>query len=233
VANRRWRLARIWSNEVLRSVAPLFTGSILNLSGWKDDDKQGGKYREYFKSAQSYYVSNYQGVRGTEENVVTDFFVDLTAESLPGNLIRQFDVVYNHTTLEHIFDVRLAFRNLCQMSSDIVIVIVPFAQCLHFTESYGDYWRFTPMSMRHLFHDNGFEVIFEAASPHRDAAVYLFFVGSHQPEKWQGKLPPWEPVESLGDWIGSDPPNLKQRTRRIMVELIRKAKSHLQSLLIS
>jgi hypothetical protein len=226
--NRRWWLVRVWSNEVLRSIAPLFSGDIINVSGWQDQDKQGGNYREYFLGAHTYYLSNYRGSRGIEENVSTDFFIDLTAASLPDNLLGIFDVVFNHTTLEHIFDVRTAFRNLCQMSRDVVIVVVPFAQHLHYTESYGDYWRFTPMSLRELFHENKFEVIYEAASPYSGAAVYLLFVGSCRPEQWRQKMPPWAPVQSLGFWIGSAPTSNKQRIKQLLTEVIRKGKYYLR-----
>jgi len=226
--NRRWGVVRIWSNEILRSIAPLFSGETINVSGWLDQDKQGSSYREYFTGAQAYHISNYRGSRGIEENSATDFFIDLTAESLPDNLIGKFDVVFNHTTLEHIFDVRTAFHNLCQMSRDVVIVVVPFAQHLHYTESYGDYWRFTPMSLRELFNENKYEVIYEAASPYSDAAVYLLFVGSRRPENWRQKMLPWTPVQSLGFWIGSAPTSNSQRIKRLLTKVIRKAGYYLR-----
>ena len=199
---RQHRIVRIWSNKILREIAPLFCGDVINVSGWRDEDKQGHTYREYFISAHMYYISNYRGARGIEDNPTTDFFIDLTAPILPNELVGRFDVVFNHTTLEHIFDVRIAFRNLCQLSRDIVIVVVPFAQYLHYQESYGDYWRFTPMSLRELFTENGLETVFEAASPYKCAAQYLLFVGSRRPDLWRDRMPAWEPVERLGDWIG-------------------------------
>jgi hypothetical protein len=218
---------------VLKNIAPLFAGEVINVSGWNDQDKEGSCYQQYFVNAKSYSVSNYDGERGVDEaRDTTTFYIDLT-KPIPSPLINKFDVVLNHTTLEHIFDVNTAFGNLCALSSDAVIIIVPFAQPVHYTNSYGDYWRFNPMSLRELFSRNKMEVVFEAANDHENAGIYLLFVGSKYPEKWRSKLPAWEPICELGDWIGSDPPNLKQRTRRIMVELIRKARSHLQSLLIT
>lgn len=34
--------ARIWTNEELRKIANLFQGRIINVSGERDQDKQGG-----------------------------------------------------------------------------------------------------------------------------------------------------------------------------------------------
>lgn len=73
-------------------------------------------------------------------------FLDLAAEDINQELIGKYDVVFNHTTLEHIFKVEKASQNLCLMSKDIVIVIVPFLQEQH--AEYGDYWRFTPLTIK-------------------------------------------------------------------------------------
>lgn len=231
---RQSRLVRVWSNKVLRNIAPLFSGDVINVSGWKDEDKEGRTYREYFTSARGYYISNYKGERGIKDNPATDFFIDLSVPNLPSELIGRFDVVFSHTTLEHIFDVRTAFRNLCQMSRDIVIIVVPFAQHLHYTKSYGDYWRFTPMSLRTLFAENGFEVIFEAASPYEYAAQYLLFVGSRHPDRWRNKMPPWEPIERLGDWIGRDGlgTHLINKAKKLIKKFLMRGYRYFRSLLI-
>lgn len=229
------RRARIWSNKVLREIAPLFSGDIINVSGWKDEDKEGHTYREYFTSAHSYCISNCKGSRGIEDNPLTDFLIDLTAPALLSDLDRRFDVVFNHTTLEHIFDVRTAFRNLCQMSRDVVIVVVPFAQRLHYEESYGDYWRFTPMSLKSLFAENRFEIVFEAASPYEYTSQYLLVVGSRQPDYWQGRMPPWKPVERLGDWIGRAKwsTRLRYKVGELLAKFITRGHRCLRSFLIS
>ena len=199
---RNFRLPRVWSNQILQSVAPIFSGDVVNVSGWDDRDKEGNHYRSYFSNANNYFLSNYVGERGAADaSQMTDFLIDL---SLPvsAEFIERFDVVYNHTTLEHIFEIDIAFRNLCTMSRDIVIVVVPFAQEVHFNPSYGDYWRFTPMGLRKLYEKNGLEVIFEAANHHINAGIYLLFVGSKYPDKWSSKIPKWKPISDLGNWIG-------------------------------
>lgn len=197
---RRFRLARIWSNDELRRLAPLFDGHVANVSGWDDRDKEGNRYRSYFTAASDYSLTNFSGERGLT-GAEGEHYLDLAAE-LPAELAGRFDVVFNHTTLEHVFEVRRAFANLCRLARDVVIVVVPFAQQQHETESFGDYWRFTPSCLRRLYAENGFTVVYESESPHADAASYLCFVGARQPERWRDRLPPLRPIGVAGSWIG-------------------------------
>jgi hypothetical protein len=201
LVGRHYRIARIWSNRELARLAPLFTGDVVNVSGWEDRDKEGRVYRDYFTAASSYSVTNYGGVRG-HTGRDGELFLDLTAP-MPDELQGRFDVAYNHTTLEHVFDVRQAFRTLCDLSRDIVIVVVPFSQAQHESESYGDYWRVSPGGLRAMFAENGMEVVYESCSPYRNAAIYLLFVGARDPERWRGVLPPYEPLTRVGARIGS------------------------------
>lgn len=201
--DRRFRLARQWSNRELNKIAHLFYGDVVNVSAGENIDKEGRTYDSYFVNARTFYLTNYapgtfRGFQGREN----EYLVDLTKE-LPAELERRFDVAFNHTVLEHIFDVRTAFRNLCNLSRDVVIVVVPFAQQQHDTQGYQDYWRFAPNSLRQLFRENGFEVIYESCNHDADAAVYLFFVASRQAGKWQGLIPSYEPISEAGSWIGS------------------------------
>lgn len=214
--NRSFRLPRLWSNSVLAEIGPRFSGSVINVSGWDDRDKAGGRYREYFPGADSYSISNTVGERGLADSAhVSDFEIDLE-EPLAHELVGRFDVVFSHTVLEHIGDVGLALGNLCKLSSDIVIVVVPFAQQLHCTPSWGDYWRFTPMGLRRLFAANQFEVVFEAANNHSNAGIYLLAVASRHPEQWEGRMPDWKPVDALGEWIGT---TLKRRLGQTLRKL--------------
>ena len=43
-------LTRIWSNQELRKFSHLFRGKVINVSGWKDCDKEGHIYRDYFSN---------------------------------------------------------------------------------------------------------------------------------------------------------------------------------------
>lgn len=202
--DQKYREPRIWSNEQLKKISYLFTGDIANISAGDDVDKQGSTYREYFSQASSYTITNFGGAtyRGFQKRP-DEIELDLTSP-LPDSFKEKFDVVFNHTTLEHIFEVRQAFHNLCELSRDVVILVVPFCQVQHETEGYLDYWRFTPTCIRKLFADEGFEVIYEADNNSFNTSVYLLFVASQQPIKWINKLPLYTPVVLSGTWIGSE-----------------------------
>ncbi len=208
---RKFRLPRIWSNRELEKIAPLFSGAIVNVSGWKDEDKEGGHYKDYFTGATSYTVTNYGGFRGFQGNE-KEILLDLT-QVLPGELHGKFDVVFNHTTLEHIFDTRTAFKNLCLMSKDIVIAVVPFAQTQHEHENIRDFWRFTPTCMRYLFEENGMKLIYESANEHGNAGIYVTAIGTKNPQKWTGKLPVYDQVDDAAWRLGA---SWKEKLKRII-----------------
>lgn len=180
--DKKFRVPRVWSNHELKKFARLFHGSVVNVSGWADSDKEGAKYRDYFANASEYWITNYKpearGFQGDQEN---EIFLDLTTP-LPEDFPR-YDVVFNHTVLEHIFEVNTAFCNLCSLSNDIVITVVPFLQEQH--ADYGDYWRFTPLAVDKLFKQNGLNTIYINANDHADASVYVFAIASRHPEMWK------------------------------------------------
>ncbi|MCP5101320.1 MAG: hypothetical protein GY943_37720 [Chloroflexi bacterium] len=180
--DRIHRLPRIWSNRELKKFAHLFKGDIVNVSAWKDIDKEGQHYRDYFSNASSYTITNYEAESRGFQGYENEHFLDLE-DALPENLYRRFDVVFNHTTLEHIFHVNTAFKNLCDMSHDIVILILPFLQQYHST--YGDYWRFTPLAIKQLFATNDYSLLYQSFNSHKQASIYTFSIASRQPEKWQ------------------------------------------------
>jgi hypothetical protein len=213
--DRKFKIARIWSNQELKKIAPLFTGDIVNVSAWDDRDKEGEYYQNYFTQKDRYYYTNFYGERGFQGNNENEYFLDLT-QDLPDQLKKRFDVVFNHTTLEHIFDVKKAFENLCLASKDILIIVVPFCQKMHGKDKYEDFWRFTPTCLRYLFQENGFEVIYESQSPYENAAIYLFFVGSRHPEKWQSLKSRYQEIKQCGDWIGETSDSLSFRMQTFL-----------------
>lgn len=184
--DRVYRLPRIWSNGELRRLAPLFAGDVINVSAWKDEDKEGEHYKDYFSAATSYALSNWSS-DSLNAGIESDYAIDLEAD-LPENLRRKFDVVFNHTTLEHVFDVFRAFGNLCELSRDLVIVVVPFSQQLHHEPSYLDYWRLTPYALRRLFERNGLKCVYESACDFPNSSVYVLSVGSRDPGKWRSRI---------------------------------------------
>ena len=187
--DRKFRAARVWSNKILRKYAPFFEGDICNVSAWIDIDKEGGQYKDYFAGASSYSVTNYGAKEGHESHKgsygkdgdknVKEYILDLTSPTLPENLRKKFNVVMNHTVLEHIYDNHTAFKNICDMSSEVVISIVPWVQEVHVAPdgAYNDYWRYSPYAMSELYKENGYTMVVCEYNNDFDTAVYLFTIG--------------------------------------------------------
>lgn len=213
-----FRGPRLWSNKELKKIAHLFQGSVVNVSAWRDLDKSiksygeyirgdcnaGVPYRSYFVNAEKYSITNYPkdaGKGGPEAKTAADgpyeSMIDLDLEEeLPRDLVGKFDVVLSHTVLEHVFNVNKAFANLCSMSQDIVILVVPFVQMVHdFNGNYRDYWRFTPFALDRLFEANGYTVLYRAGSDLCQTSLYYFYVASRKPDNWSEHFHP-EPLES-------------------------------------
>ena len=213
--DRKFRLARLWSNQELRKIGGLFDGKVVSVSAGENIDKEGSTYDTYFPQAAEFWITNhapglFRGHAGRPDELLLDLRQPISAE-----LAGSFDVVFNHTVLEHVFEIETAFATLCRLSRDIVIVVVPFAQAEHENAGYQDYWRFTPGCLRRLFESNGLDVVYEAESPHRDAAIYLFFVGARHPERWRDRMPPYGRVENAGAWIGTPISLLQKLINRI------------------
>jgi hypothetical protein len=179
---------RRWSNAELRRVAPFVEGDVVNVSGWRDADKEGNSYRSYFTKAKSYAITNYWGSREANDGAEGSIFLDLQAE-LPNELHARYDTVLCHTVLEHIYDVPKAVNNVCEMTKDLAILIVPFVQDEHYTnELYGDFWRFTPLSLKRLTGDAGLQLLYINSNDNPWYPVYLFAVASRMPERWAGRF---------------------------------------------
>ncbi len=176
------RIPRLWSNRQLARIGDLFDGDVVNVSAWQDSDKDGRVYRSYFPRARSYTLTNFEAGKRGYQGLPGEIFLDLES-ALPDNLKNRFDVVYNHTTLEHVYEFRRAFANLCEMSRDAVIVVAPWLQPAH--SDYGDYWRFSPMAIARLFHENGYSAARITWNDDKNASVYLFAVGVRDQDKWR------------------------------------------------
>lgn len=179
--------ARVFSNIELRKFATLFEGHVINVSGYLDSDKEGSTYKTYFKNCKSYTISNYKGEKGFTDKQ-NEIFIDLESD-LPQELKGKFDVVFNHTTLEHIFKIDKAFENLCALSNDTVILVVPFLQPQHWIEnSFEDYWRISPFALFKLFKKNNLETLYINFNDNFASSTYIFVVATKQPQKWQSKF---------------------------------------------
>ncbi len=171
--------ARNWSNAALREIAPHFSGAVLNVSGGSDQDKEGRNYRDYFKVAEEYAVSNYGTLCGLEG----EFALDLEAAELPGELRGRFDIVFSHTVLEHVYDLPRALDNLTFISRDVVVSIVPFLQSYHHGAWYDDYWRFTPTAMIRLLADRGLRTVYLDWNDDALGNLYILHVAARHPER--------------------------------------------------
>lgn len=179
---------RNWSNVELRKFAPVFDGAVINVSGWRDEDQEGGHYRDYFSAASSYAVSNYSGERGST-GAVGELFLDLEGE-VPNELVGRFQVAFNHTVLEHIYRIDKAVAAICALSNDAVILVTPFLQQVHFEEgSYGDFWRLTPMCIDRMLAEHGFHVVYQSCNDNEWYIVYVLTVAVRDPARYRGRLP--------------------------------------------
>jgi len=189
---------RRWSNRVLKEVAPLFHGDVLNVSGWRDEDKESGYYRDYFSSASSYKVTNYYGTDGPDDGMAESIFLDLEKD-LPAHLDACCDLAWTHTVFEHIGDVETAICNLGKMTRDALLIVVPWMQDEHYTPGlYGDYWRFTPMGLQRLMKMAGCELVYLRANDQPWYPVYLLAIGSKQPDAWRAHFPEIDWSRRLG-----------------------------------
>jgi len=159
----------------------MFGGKVVNVSAWEDKDKEGRTYKDYFTSSSDYFITNFGTDQGVVQGQDNEYFLDLEAD-LPTEMAGRFDVVFNHTVLEHVYDFRKAFSNLCDLSSDVVIIVVPWMQALH--ANYGDYWRFSPQAVVRMFEDNGFSTVYLSWTEKPRTSVYVFAIGTRHPEKW-------------------------------------------------
>jgi len=182
-------IPRAWTNRELQKIGTLLSGSILNCSGWCDEDKQGRCYRDYFPRATEYHVSmrEIRVYEGKDKSIrkQPDVAIDLE-RALSPSLEGCYDVVICHTVLEHVFDIFTAFRNLAALSRDIVIVAVPWCQRVHESslqnDSYYDYWRISPSALKELFGRNGLSLIYINGNWDFHASTYYLAVGSKQPD---------------------------------------------------
>lgn len=182
---------RLWSNRELARVGHLFDGDVVNVSAWRDEDKAGRFYRDYFPHARSYTITNYRSdMRGFQDQP-GEIFLDLEQE-LPSQVCGRFDLVYNHTTLEHVYDFKRAFANLCAMSRDALIVVAPWLQPAH--GDYGDYWRFSPTALARLCVDQGFTPARITWNEDPGASVYVFALAVREPDAWRDAFEfGWDP----------------------------------------
>lgn len=175
-------IPRIWSNNEIKRIGEVFSGDVLNVSGWKDGDKDGDRYVNYFPKARSYTVSNFGaelGASGGEE-----IEIDLS-QPIPSEM-STFELVFSHTVIEHVHPPSVVFKNLCSLSHDSIITIVPFMQPFHGVEGrYTDYYRYSPLALEKRFAEYGFQTVYVSWNhDHPLMNVYIFHLASKNPERF-------------------------------------------------
>jgi hypothetical protein len=180
---------RVWSNRQIEAVAAAVSGDVVHVSAWRDDDKEGRRYRDYFGQARSYATTNVGGLRG--EGAADSILLDL-AEPLDPSLRGRFDLVFNHTTLEHVYALDTAIANLCALSRSDLLLVVPFMQVEHWERpSYGDFWRIGAHGLRQACIAHGFEVL-SLTSNHNPAwPIYYCLHARRLPDPATGPADLW------------------------------------------
>ena len=99
--------------------------------------------------------------------------------------------------VEHVFDVSKAFENMCLLSKNFVILIVPQFQMIHdYHRGYKDYWRFTPFVIDELFKRNNYTVLFRETTYGFSESNYLFYIATKRnAENYKKYFPLLKPVE--------------------------------------
>ncbi len=182
---------REFSNALIRQYGAVLSGSVINVSGWNDGDREGGTYQSYFPQHTSYTVSNYEvrdrGMGSMHGTGITEISLDLN-QPIRKDLEGAYDVVFNHTTLEHVVHVEQAFANLCALSRDAVVLVVPVMQQFHILPSYGDYFRVLPFAIVKQFELHGFTPLVVRTNEQPFAPIYCVALAVRDPKKYEGKI---------------------------------------------
>ena len=192
---------RSWSNSRLRFIAeslPRFENA-LNVSGNLDSDKEGHLYQYYFKT-EKYNISSYSNDK-SYSNPQNQIIIDLDEDKskIAKEHFQKYDLVFNHTVLEHVKNPFQAFSNLEYLlaPNGILISVVPFIYKFHYSnEDFGDFWRYTPHTIDLLHkHSNLFINLLEVG-PLKGHEKYLISVASRG-----SKLSNFEfDINSFSDW---------------------------------
>ena len=113
---------------------------------------------------------------------VESIYLDLD-EPLPDQFSAAFDVAFSHTVVEHVFDPCRTLETLTALSRDVVITVVPFSQGVHYTSSYGDYVRLTPLFLKRFFEERDFTVLLSSSNDQPFLPVYTVVVASRHPSR--------------------------------------------------
>jgi SAM-dependent methyltransferase len=157
--------SRRQGNRILLEWCAPITGRVLSLGSGNDSDKQGGVYRDYFRSADSYETSEVGG-EGCDLNLDVRDMASIPAGS--------YDALFCHSVLEHVDDFYSAlneFRRVLKPEGTLLLG-VPFRYCIH--RAPQDFWRFTEHGIRYMLRFCGLQVdeVVGVDGPENDPAFY-------------------------------------------------------------
>jgi SAM-dependent methyltransferase len=140
------------SNTWIQRHAKNIKGKVLSLGSGDDYDGAGNRYREYFKSADSYTTSEFESPWETD--------MRLDARDMKEVEDGAYDCLFVSGVLEHIDDMPKAVKEMKRIlrKGGTMLVGLPFRQAIH---SQDDYWRFTEYSIYYLFGDMKIKSIYE------------------------------------------------------------------------
>ncbi|MFH0958053.1 MAG: hypothetical protein V1897_05040, partial [Pseudomonadota bacterium] len=187
---------RHWSNREILKYGNIYKGDVVNISAWKDGDKEGGRYRDYFPNAKSYTVTNF-GSEMESSGYENEKELDLSRPY--SRDLGKYDLVFSHTVLEHVFQADVAIDNLCRLSRDTIMTVVPFIQVLHWRgNAYRDYWRYSPFALQEIFEKRGFKTLYLSWNDDTPLMnVYLFHIASCRPDAYKDIFPVYREPDFL------------------------------------
>ena len=133
---------RIESNAWLKPVCGSIRGKVLSIGSMDDKDRQGGFYKDYFVSADSYLTSS------PESEHKCDLLLDIRdMNEIAGE---EFDCIYCSGVLEHVFEYQKAMAEIKRVlkPGGVLLLGVPFKQAIHMAPT--DYWRFTKFALEKI-----------------------------------------------------------------------------------
>ncbi|MDJ0634978.1 MAG: methyltransferase domain-containing protein [Xenococcaceae cyanobacterium MO_188.B29] len=134
------------SNSWLKHHASDIVGSVLSIGSGTDEDKEGGRYRDYFINCSSYITSE----------ITSEFEVDMVLDIRSMTQIQNnsFDCVFCSGVLEHVDDYRSGLKEITRIlkCGGILLLGLPFRQAIHLAPN--DYWRFTEYGIKYLLRDD-------------------------------------------------------------------------------
>ena len=133
----------------IRSLAPQLKGRMMDFGC-------GQKPYKVLFSVDEYIGVDFENPGHPHLNEAIDVFYDGNTLPFPDE---HYDSIFSSEVFEHVFNLEKILKELNRVLKvkGLILVTCPFAFCEH--EVPNDYARYTSYAMKHLFVQNGFEVV--------------------------------------------------------------------------